>query len=140
MIAPGHFPESRGFQHRFAGDLDTAKSMVAGGRGDEVAEFTDIDRGDSVDFAMKAEIYVDFMDPDGPMAMPENAAALKHGTPLLLIIGKEDHTFRFGRGDRDYIYDHAPANPKSVYLVVEGGHKATPRIGKDEIVTWLKSL
>jgi len=31
-------------------------------------------------------------------------------------------------------------HPKSMYKVVRGGHKATPRIAKDEIIEWLKSL
>ena len=140
VIAPGHFPESRGFRNRFADDLDSAKALVDEGRRDVVAAFDDIDRGESVSFEMTAGAYVDFMDPEGPMAMPANAAALKSDTPLLLIIGKKDHTFRYGRGDRDYIFDHAPPHPKSAYKVVPGGHKATPRIGKDRIVAWLKSL
>ncbi|NKB59136.1 MAG: alpha/beta fold hydrolase [Alphaproteobacteria bacterium] len=140
VIAPGHFPESRGFRKRFGADVAEAKSMVAAGNGAETADFRDIDRGDSRPFVMRADAYVDFMDPEGPLAMPENAASLKPDTPLLLIIGKKDHTFRYGRGDRDYIFDKAPSHPKSRYTVVPGGHKATPRIGKDEIVAWLKSL
>lgn len=140
LIAPGHFPESRGFRKRFADDLDSALALVDEGRGDVVSDFGDIDRGESVPFEMAAGYYVDFMDPEGPMAMPASAAALKPGTPLLLIIGEKDHTFRYGRGGRDYIFDHAPSHPKSAYEIVPGGHKATPRIGKERIVAWLKSL
>ena len=89
------------------------------------------------------DAQVDFMDPDGPFAMPANATALKPGTPLLLIIGKQDHTFRYGRGERDYIYDHAPDSAKSAYITVPGGHKATPRIGKDGLLVsqqWMVRL
>ena len=140
VIAPGHFPESRGFRKRFGGDVADAAAMVSAGRGDRVADFDDIQGGASVPFAMRADIYLDFMDPEGPMAMPANAAALKPGTPLLLIIGEKDHTFRWGRGDKDFIFDHAPDHPKSAYVVVPGGHRATPRIGADAIVAWLLSL
>lgn len=140
VIAPGHFPESRGFRKRFGEDVAEAARMVAAGQGRRVAEFADIDQGDSVPFAMAAEHYLDFMDPDGPMAMPANAAALKPGTPLLLILGKKDHTFRYGRGGHDYIFDHAPDHLKIAYIVVPGGHMATPRIGRQEIVAWLLSL
>ncbi|MEQ8959697.1 MAG: hypothetical protein RLP02_17530, partial [Coleofasciculus sp. C2-GNP5-27] len=62
------------------------------------------------------------------------------GAPLMVIIGEKDSAFRFGRGGRDDIFDKAPAHPKSVYKVVRGGHKATPRIGKAAIIDWLKSL
>ena len=140
VIAPGHFPESDGFQSRFDEDLAKAKSMVAAGMGEEKADFGDINQGESDIFSLKAKIYIDFMDPNGPFAMPKAAANLKKGTPLMLIIGKGDHTFKYGRGDRYYIFDKAPSHPKSVYKVVRGGHKATPRIGKDEIIAWLKSL
>ena len=140
VIAPGHFPESHGFRKRFGSDVADAAAMISAGRGDQVTNFNDIQSGVSVPFAMRADIYLDFMDPDGPMTMPANAAALKPGTSLLLIIGEKDHTFRWGRGGRDYIYDHAPDHPKSAYVVVPGGHKATPRIGADAIVAWLLSL
>lgn len=140
VIAPGHFPESKGFQYRFEADVGEAKSMVASGRGEETKEFGDINQGRSGAFSMTAKIYVDFMDPDGPMDMPYNASNLKKGTALMLIIGEKDHTFKYGRGGQDYIFDHAPPHPKSVYKIVRGGHKATPRIGKDEIIAWLKSL
>jgi len=140
VIAPGHFPESRGFQKRFGEDVAEAFSMIAAGDGAKTADFRDIDQGESGVFAMRADAYADFMDPEGPLAMPKNAARLKPDTPLLLIIGEKDHSFRWGRGDQDYIFDKAPPHPKSRYSVVPGGHKATPRIGKDEIVAWLNSL
>jgi pimeloyl-ACP methyl ester carboxylesterase len=140
VIAPGHFPESRGFQKRFGADLAKARAMVAEGREEETASFGDIDQGVSGEFVMKAKIYVDFMDPDGPMAMPKSAANLKMNTPLMLIIGQEDQSFSYGRGERDYIFDKAPAHPKSAYKIVPGGHKATPRVGTEDIIAWLKSL
>lgn len=140
VIAPGHFPESEGFRKRFREDVAEARSMVAAGNGDEIAVFNDLNRGASKTFSIKARDYLDFMDPEGPMAMPKNASNLKPGTPLMLIIGEKDQNFRFGRGGQDYVFDKAPTHPKSVYKVVPGGHKATPRIGKDEIIAWLKSL
>ena len=140
VIAPGHSPESRGFQNRFGDDLARAKSMIASGRGEDKEDFGDINQGQTDSFSMKAKIYADLMDPDGPLVMPKNAGSLQKGTALMLIIGKKDRAFRFGRGQQDYIFDQAQPHPKSVYKVVHGGHKATPRIGKDEIIAWLKTL
>jgi pimeloyl-ACP methyl ester carboxylesterase len=140
VIAPGHFPESKGFRKRFDADLGKARSMVDSGKGGETGSFGDIDQGVSDSYSMTAKAYVDFMDPDGPLAMPNSAASLKPNMPLMLIIGQEDPVFSYGRGEQDYIFDKAPAHPKSVYKVVPGGHKATPRVGTDEIIAWLKSL
>lgn len=139
VIAPGHFPESRGFRKRFAEDLARARALIGAGEGETPERFGDIDPGKSAEFTLMPVVYLDFMDPEGPFAMPLNAARLKPGTALMLIIGEKDLSFEYGRGDRSYIFDHAPADSGSRYEVVSGGHKVTPRIGAAAIVEWVLS-
>ena len=86
---------------------------------------------------MKARVYLSWFDPKGPAVMPVNAANLKHGVALLWIIGRKDRMFAMGR---DYAFNKAPPNTKSAYIVVRGGHKATPQKGESEILSWLNSL
>ncbi|NQU69021.1 MAG: alpha/beta hydrolase [Rhodospirillales bacterium] len=138
-IAPGHTPEVRGFQSRMEHDYRRAAEMVANGKGDKADDFRDFNQGRASDVRATAKIYLSWYDPEGPAVMPKNAAGLKPGTPLMWIIGRKDVMLKFGRG-RNYAFDLAPSHPRSAYLEVPGGHRATPRKGKDEIIKWLKGL
>lgn len=134
-IAPGHVPELAGFQRRVNHDYRRAKAMVDAGHGDKVGSFLDVDQGEAERVNVKARIYLSWFDPNGPAAIPKNTARLKPGTPLLWVVGKRDRMFGRGRG---YAYARAPANAKSAYVVVGGGHKQTPKIAAKEIVAWIK--
>jgi hypothetical protein len=39
-----------------------------------------------------------------------------------------------------YAFSKVPSNPKNAYIVVKGGHKATPQKGESAIVNWLHEL
>lgn len=134
-IAPGHSPEL--WRKRFGADIARARAMVDAGKGDERADFGDINQGKTKTFSMGAKYYLSWYDPDGEAVMPTNAANLKPGTPLLWIVGSQD---RMADRGEDYAYAKAPAHPKSSYQVIGGGHAATPKKGKGEILRWLKGL
>ena len=136
-IAPGHVPDFSGFQRKVHFDYRRAKAMVDKGEGDKVARFTDNNQGKTRMVRVKARIYLSWFDPKGPAVMPENAAQLKPGIALLWVVGERDNMSRHGRG---YAFAKAPANPKSAYITVKGGHTQTPRIAASQIVHWLKNL
>jgi len=136
-IAPGHSPELGGFQSAVNNDYRRAKAMVDKGQGNKVASFSDTNQGKKSKIRVKPLVYLSWFDPDGPAVMPKNAAALKSGTALLWVVGSQDPMARRGRG---YAYDSAPANPKSAYVEVGGGHIKTPTIAAGKIIQWLKSL
>ena len=136
-IAPGHVPvlwARRGF---FDDSLKKAKAMVASGKADTTADFDDINQGEKFTVTITARIYLSWWDPEGPAVMPRNAAGLRKGTALLWIIGERDRMFKRGK---NYGYVKAPPHPRSAYVVVRGGHRATPRIGATEITLWLRKL
>jgi len=136
-IAPGHINEDQGFQDQIDHDYRRAREMVAAGKGGDEAGFKDVNQGRKSIKEMTAKTYLSWFDPEGPAPMPKNAANLKPGTALMWIIGEDDRMH--DRGE-DYAYAKAPKHPKSAYVVVGGGHKATPTKGKKEIIAWLKGL
>jgi dienelactone hydrolase len=64
--------------------------------------------------------------------MPANVPRLK--APLLWIIGERDRMYERGEA---YAFSKVPANAKNAYVVVKGGHGATPKKGKSEILEWM---
>ena len=136
-IAPGHDPGHFGFQKRTNFDFNRARAMVEKGQGEAYGRFSDINVGKSSKVRVKARIYLDWYDPNGPTALRANAIKLKPDTPYLCIFGSKDPLLRFERANA---CDPAPKNPKSKFLLVNGGHNDSPRVAAKEIIIWLKSL
>lgn len=137
-IAPGHVPEYFATLAPVAEALAKAKALVAAGKGDESGEYPDVNQGVDATVTATASVYLSHFDPDGPAVMHRNAATIRPGIPLLWIYGERDRP-NVRRG-QDYAFDRAPAHPKNRYVVVGGGHGATPRIGAPDIVAWIGSL
>jgi pimeloyl-ACP methyl ester carboxylesterase len=137
-IAPGHVPEYFATLPDIGAALEKAKAAVAAGKGDDKDTYPDFNQGAASDITTTARIYLSHFDPDGPAVMYRNAASIKPGIALLWIYGERDRP-NVRRG-QEYAFDRAPAHPKSRYVVVRGGHGATPRIGAPDIVNCIKSL
>ena len=137
VLAPGHIPENGAFQDYVHHDYKRAQQMVDAGRGGEKADFADRNQGKVKTISAEARIYLSWFNKAGPAVMPLNAADLKHGTPLLWMVGEQDRMLERGK---DYAFKKAPSHPKSAYKVVPGGHKATPIKGAKKIIKWLKGL
>lgn len=135
-IAPGHNPQAEGVRKKTGASVQAAKKSQAAGQGDKVQSFIDVNQGRVFDVRASANVYLSYLDPDGPAVMGRNAAAMKP-VPFLLAIGRED---RFFNRARQVVYTPAAKNPKSRYVEVGGGHGATPRLAASAIVSWLKSL
>lgn len=135
MMAPGHRPDV--YAPKNIAALAEAKSLVAAGTPEKTVTVFDINTGKRGMRQVRADAALSWFDPDGPMVMQNSAAKLQPGTPVLLIIGEED---RFEPHARELVYDRLPPNPKSAYIVVGGGHKATPVKGRKQIARWLNGL
>jgi len=136
-IAPGHSPELKGFQQKLGDSVERARAMVDEGRGSAIARFNDLNQGNTSTVKTSPLIYLSYFDPQGPAIMPNNAMDLKGGAALLWIVGEQDRMT--GRGE-DYAYGMAPANDLNAYVVVPGGHKATPAKGEKEIIAWIQRV
>ena len=135
MLAPGHSPD-RG-RSRFAEDVATAREMLNTGRGGKSACFRDVNQGTELKACTTASIYYSYFDPEGLASMPKMASRLSPQIPLLYVIGKQDSNYTQGR---EYIFDKAPPNPLSRYVVIEAGHIDTPSVAVPEVISWLHSL
>lgn len=135
-ISAAHSPESMTFTRRMGGDVRLARDMVASGKGKERRRFGDVNQGQAMAVNATAEVYLSWMDPDGPAVMPKSAAAFKAPTPLLVVNGQFDRTAR----GPDYFFDEAPAHPKSKFVVVSSDHFGAPAAAVDVVAQWLASL
>lgn len=137
MLAPGHFPDFPGFQQALGDSLAQAQEMVKAGRGGETRQFLDLNQGRVSRISTKAQIYVSYFSPEGPMAPGRNAARLSAKIPVLCILGDKDPLSRI---TRKLVLPRLPANPLSRVATVPGGHMDVPSEAKEEVLRWLKSL
>lgn len=135
MIAPGHRPDAWG--NKNADAVARAKSLVSAGKADETVDVYDVNQGDGFSRTLRADIALSWFDPDGLIVMQNAAPQLSADMPVLFIVGEKD---RFHPKGKRLVFEKLPSNAKSAYVVVEGGHKATPMKGRAEIVSWLNGL
>jgi pimeloyl-ACP methyl ester carboxylesterase len=133
-LAPGHRPELLGTRPQIAQSLAAARRLVAEGRGNATATFTDFNGEVAIAVTATANIYLSFFAPDSPAVMPANAARLT--APLLYVVGTDDPLQR----GRQEIFAMAPPHPRNRYVTVRAGHFATSAAARDSVVTWLNEL
>jgi len=135
MLAPGHRPDLH--RKRFAPYVAEAKRMIDSGRGGKSACFDDVNQGTQLTVCTSAAIYYSYFDPDGLGSMPRSAGLLSPRIPLLYVVGTGDIIYAAGR---EWLFDKAPPNPLSRYVVIEAGHIDTPSRAVPEVISWLHSL
>ena len=111
-----------------------ARAMVAAGRGDERATFSDMNIRGPFPVETTAATYLSFFDPAGPSNMRDNVSRLL--APLLWVAGSADRS-QFGPGDA---FSRAPTNPMNRYVTVSADHLGTPSAAREAVLAWLKEL
>ena len=140
LLAPGHIPY--GYYHyptlkAVHDSIDEARALVAAGKGDTRQNFVDINQGRRQTLLASARDYLSFFDPDSDADMGVTAPRLPASLPVLTAIGEEDPLFA---NVRAYFVDKLPANPRSRFLAVKGGHLDTPKIAADALIAWMQEL
>ncbi len=138
LLAPGHIPY--GYYHYPAlkavhDSIDEARALVAAGKGDTRQSFVDINQGRRQTLVASARDYLSFFDPESDADMGVTAPKLPSTLPVLTAIGEEDPLFP---NVRSYFVDKLPANPKTRFLAVKGGHLDTPRNASDALIAWIQ--
>lgn len=136
-LAAAHAPDSGRQLEISAASVVKAKELVAAGKGDTRAYFTDLNMGKPYEMITSAADYLSYYDPEGPAVMPRSAALLKTPVPILWVAGSRDPLSRPGPG---YAFERAPAHPLSRYVVVEADHLDTPEASKVLALEWLKGV
>ena len=111
-----------------------ARAMVAAGRGDERANFIDMNIRGPFSVNTTASIYLSFFDPTGPANIPANTSRLR--APLLWVAGNADRS-QAGPG---YAFSLAPTNPLNRYVTVDADHLGTPTAAREAVLAWLAQL
>lgn len=135
-IAPGHVPDAKGWRKRFAPDVAKARAMIAAGKGDDFAYFTDLNQGTSSQVNVTAEAYLSFYDPDGMAAMSKTAPRLKPPTRVLWIIEKQNKDRFTGR----VTFSKIPNDVQKQFVVIDSTHMNAPANSADIVIGWLKKL
>lgn len=134
LLAPGHNPEA--LYRQLRADVQRARQMVSEGRGEEVAEFGDVNVSHTLRVRTSARIYLSWLDPEGAAVMARNAERMPRAIPIFLAVGSRDPVTR----SRAELFDKAPPHAASVYLSVEADHINVPEAASEALLVWLKAL
>jgi pimeloyl-ACP methyl ester carboxylesterase len=138
-VAPGHRPEAPRFAQQYADDVKRSRELVAAGKGSEIVSFTDLNTGGRRERAnASAASFVSYFDPEGPLNMARNVAAVKASTPILWIEpAREEQPLRDGLM---VLYKKLAANPRTRLAEPDSGHLDAPAASVGVIVEWLRGL
>ncbi len=137
-IAPGHFVGST-FHDKFVYfDVKKARQAVESGAGGDPLRVEDYNSGGRrFQMDVKANDYLSFFDPDGPMNF-ESSIQKMGSTPFLWIAPDADPVTKSGMAS-DY-FSKAPKTPKSKFIEIEAEHINAPVKGIKEIHQWILDL
>ena len=139
-MAPAADPTTLAKYPGLAEGIDKAKSLIAGGQGDQPVQLPDIiSGGKTAPVKTTANIYMSFHATDSPIATIPNLTAdlmPKQKAPVLWIAGTSDPS----QAQAPAAYAALPANPLNHYASVNADHGGTPDASAEAIIAWLKSL
>ena len=114
-----------------------AKEMRADNRGGERATFNEFNNG-PFKVTTTADIYLSYLDPEGPAVVKRNAESLKPGTAVLWVFGTRDKLK--ATNARAYAFDNLPPHPLHTYVLNESSHLDAPQNARDVVAAWLGCL
>lgn len=145
VSAPGHMLDLIDPNSRFWDDInpsiDRARKLEAAGKGKEKVQFggRNVTGSQNIteSYEMTPEVYLSFHD---PRRLPSNFNALKAtSVPVLWTVGDNDPLSRSNAGQNTFRL--MPANPKSVFLLLEGkDHSSSFPASIEHLISWMKSL
>jgi pimeloyl-ACP methyl ester carboxylesterase len=138
-VAPGHRPENPRLAQAQADDVRKARELVAAGKPAEVISFTDFNTGNRRDrINAGAAAYLSYFDPEGPMNMARNVAAVKATTPVLWLVPTREEA---GIRDGDMlVYKRLPPNPATQLAEPQSDHLQAPAASIAIIVEWMRRV
>jgi pimeloyl-ACP methyl ester carboxylesterase len=138
-VAPGHRPEAPRFAQSFANDVSSARALAAAGKGNETVSFTDLNTGNRRDrLTASATSFLSYFDPEGPLNMSKNVAAVNAATPVLWIVPtREESPAREGVL---MLYKRLPRNPATQLAEPEADHMQAPAASTKIVIEWMRAV
>lgn len=138
LLAPGHFTNQPGFSKNFGKDLETARAMIEAGKGENKANFRDINSGVPATRHITARVFLSWFSPTGPAEFVANMSNISETIPLLYVAGSLDRIP--GTQNRAYAFDKVPRHPKSQFVVIPAAHGEVPEKADEIVIEWLRGL
>lgn len=134
-IAPGGNVANRVFRSEVGASVERARNLVAAGKGDEKAQFTDYE-GSKGTFSVNAApaIYLSWFDPDGAMNQIKTSKAIDPKLPVLFIAPKGDYPAL--QRVKVMMFGSLPANPLTRMYEPSSSHLDAPSASVDEVIRW----
>jgi pimeloyl-ACP methyl ester carboxylesterase len=134
-IAPGGNVANRLYQRKLGETVEQARKLVAGGKGDEKAQFHDYE-GSKGTFPVTttAAIYLTWFDPDGAMNQSRAARNMNPEVPVLFIAPTGDYPGLLKV--KQAMFDALPSNPLTRLYEPDTNHVNAPTASLDEIGRW----
>jgi len=139
LLAPGHLTTAKIFRSRVKDSVAKAEEMIRSGRGEETADFKDINMGEPFTRHVSARLYYSWFAPNGPASFAKNARNLKSATPLLYIVGSKQKKIAISK-KRTFAFEKAPPHPNSKFVIIPSDHHHTPADSMEVVVDWLRTL
>ena len=133
-LAPASEPEFLRRRPDVEQSVQQAHALVAAGKADGTATFTDLNNGREIAVTTTPAIFLSFVGEDSPAAMPRNAAHLT--APLLMVSGTRDRSQR----GADAIFAAAPPDRRNRHVIVDADHLGTPAASTAAVLAWLRGL
>ena len=113
--------------------------MIAAGKGDEKAQFTDYE-GSKGAFSVNVApaIYLSWFDPDGAMNQVKTSKAIDPKLPVLFIAPKRDYPAL--QRVKAMMFGSLPGNPLTRMYEPSSSHLDAPSASVDEVVRWITEV
>lgn len=138
-IAPGGNVGSPVFQEKLGAAVADARKMIAEGKGNEKARFSDYEGSKGLTpVNTTAVLYLDWFNPEGALNQITATKNVNPRIPVLFIAPKADHP---GLAKvKQEMFNTLPANPLAVLYEPDATHVGAPSASIDEIVRWTKDI
>ena len=134
-IAPGGDASNPIFLEKLGEDVDRARKLVAAGKGDERARFSDYENAKGTyGIVTTASAYLSWFDPEGAMHQKTIVEGMNPQVPVLYIVPTADYLGL--RKLKDYFFSLLPRNPLSKLYEPESNHVNAASASRDEILRW----
>lgn len=138
-IAPGGNHGAKNYISALGSYVSTAKEMIDQNRGNERAEFADME-GSKGTFPITttAANYYDWFNPGGPHNMDYACKNVKSGTPVLYVAPTGDYPSL--KKYKNSNFGMLPSHDLSRLYEPETDHLNSPSVSAPEIIRWIKEV